>query len=61
VFNKRNVRAEDVTFRKGTGVVKFLVLIKVKNTEELSEIIKDLKNIKGISSVHRNLPVKRIC
>jgi len=59
-LEKKNIKSESLDFRKGHGVIKLIILIKVKSEEELNEVVKELKRISGISSVHRNLPVKKI-
>jgi len=60
VIEAKNIKLESCDYRKGTGVAKLLILVKIKSLTELNELIKDIKKIKGVSSVQRNLPPKRI-
>jgi GTP pyrophosphokinase len=59
-FRNRNIKSESFDFRMGSGVVKLLMLVRVKTVDELNRLMEDLKRIRGISSVHRNLPLKKI-
>jgi GTP pyrophosphokinase len=60
VLESKSVKSESLDFRKGHGVIKLLMTVSVKTVDELNSIMKELKRVRGISSVHRNLPVKRI-
>jgi len=59
VLEAKDIKLENWDFRKGNGVSKILIFVKIKNIAELNLLIKSLKKINGVSSVHRNLPVKR--
>jgi GTP pyrophosphokinase len=60
LFDIRKIKYENVDFGRESGFVKLLVSVKVKNINELSSLIKEIKKIKGISSVARNLVSSKI-
>ena len=60
ILENRDIKLESLDFRKGYGVIKLIILLKLKTVQELNETIKEFRRISGISSVHRNLPVKKI-
>jgi (p)ppGpp synthase/HD superfamily hydrolase len=60
IFENKDIKLESLDFRKGYGVIKLVILLKLKTVQELNETIKEIRRINGISSVHRNLPVKKI-
>ena len=59
-FRSMEIRAENFSLRKGKGVIKLIALVKVKSVQELNSLIRELKKIKGISSVARNLTIKKL-
>jgi GTP pyrophosphokinase len=59
-FRKMNIKSESMTYRKGKGIVKMLMWVKVKNTAELDLLVKELKKVKEVKHIYRNLPPKEI-
>lgn len=60
VFRKLNIKSESLNYRKGKGIVKMTVWVKVQTADELNSFMKEIKKIKEVKSVYRNLPPKEI-
>ncbi|MDR0304574.1 MAG: RelA/SpoT family protein [Chitinispirillales bacterium] len=59
-FDRRKIKCANVDFSRKSGSVKLLLSVEVRNVKELSDLLKEAKRIKGVSSVVRNLALNRI-
>ena len=59
-FRKLNIKSESLNYRKGKGIVKMIVWVKVKTFSELDTLMKEIKKIKEVKNIYRNLPPKEI-
>jgi len=58
IFSDKHIKYSNLDYHEGSGVIRILIKVYIKNTKELAELLADIKKKKGVSSVHRNFVSK---